>query len=72
MMAPQKSSMTLRYFIVVVVVVWVGLRFDGVDINEIGVGWGVRSILILPKYNVLLKTMGFSVLNKLSMKYNNF
>jgi hypothetical protein len=47
MMAPEKSSMTLRYFIVdvVVVVVRVGLRFDGVDINEIGVGWGVRSIL---------------------------
>ncbi len=38
--------MTLRYFIVdVVVVVWVGPRFDGVDINEIRVGWGVRSIL---------------------------
>jgi hypothetical protein len=40
MMAPEKNRMTLRYFIVdvVVVVVWVGLRFDGVDINEIRVG----------------------------------
>ncbi len=64
--------MTLRYFIVdvVVVVVWVGLRFDGVDINENGVGWGVRSILILPKYNVLVKNMG--VFNKLLIKNNNF